>query len=120
MEAALEASRPISPASFGKTRRPFHPGIGQMTALAASTFLIFNYVTPIVNHPARYRLNKQGSLHVPVDAGLDTRMGVTWATPPIAQPMRGNYGAEVNLRRLQRGSLYGRGMRPETPHRFGV
>jgi hypothetical protein len=32
-----------------------------------------------------------------VDAGLNAAMGVTWATPPFAQPMNGKSGAAMML-----------------------
>jgi hypothetical protein len=46
-------------------------------------------VTPTANHSVWYRRNTLLPTSA-VDAGLDTRMGVTQAIPPFARPMKRN------------------------------
>ena len=47
-------------------------------------------------------------------------MGVTWANPPFARPMRGNYGAEVIALNVGRFGGLGMGQCRYMPHSFGV
>jgi len=89
--AAFETSRQNSPANIGGMRWRPHSGVDGRPGIYC---LIFNCVTPIVSHPAWYRRNKHRTPHVSIDAWPDTRMGVTRANPPIARPIKRNYGAE--------------------------
>ena len=112
--AAFETSRQNSPANIDGMRWRPHSGVDDRPGIYC---LIFKCVTPTVSHPAWYRWNNQHTSRVPIDAGPDTRMGVTRANPPIARPMKRNYGAE-KMTVLNLGRLAGSGAWhcPEIPH----
>jgi hypothetical protein len=98
----------------GEHRRRPHSGVDDRPGVYC---LIFNCVTPTVSHPAWYRRNKLRTPRVSIDAWPDTRMGVTRANPPIARPMKRNYGAKkmtvLNVGRFVRSGV---GHCPEIPH----